>query len=128
MKLSEYLSRPGAVVSLAKAMGIAPALVSQWKNGVRGVPAERCPDIERATGGAVACEDLRPDLAEQWAYLRGTPARSEAQPAAPAPAPVDVCAAEVTDPVDCSLGDPRLGIDRRGPEKRQRIDRRKKDL
>lgn len=28
--------------------------------------------IEAATGGAVTCEDLRPDLAEQWTYLRGT--------------------------------------------------------
>jgi DNA-binding transcriptional regulator YdaS (Cro superfamily) len=36
------------------------------------VPAERCPQIERATDGAVTCEELRPDLAEHWAYLRGT--------------------------------------------------------
>jgi DNA-binding transcriptional regulator YdaS (Cro superfamily) len=28
--------------------------------------------IERATGGAVRCEDLRPDLADDWAYLRAT--------------------------------------------------------
>lgn len=31
-----------------------------------------CIDIERATNGAVTCEDLRPDLADRWAYLRGT--------------------------------------------------------
>lgn len=70
MNLSEYLSRPGAVVSLARSIGIDPPQVSQWKNGVRRVPAERCPDVERATGGAVRCEDLRPDV--DWAYLRGT--------------------------------------------------------
>lgn len=29
-------------------------------------------NIERETLGAVTCEELRPDLAEQWAYLRGT--------------------------------------------------------
>lgn len=29
-------------------------------------------DIERETLGAVTCEELRPDLAAQWAYLRGT--------------------------------------------------------
>lgn len=43
-------------------------LLSQWKNGGRQVPAERCPQIERATGGAVRCEELRPDVA--WDVLR----------------------------------------------------------
>ena len=32
------------------------------------VPAEYCPLIEEATGGAVRCEDLRPDV--KWAVLR----------------------------------------------------------
>lgn len=32
------------------------------------VPAEYCPLIERATTGAVRCEDLRPDIA--WDVLR----------------------------------------------------------
>jgi DNA-binding transcriptional regulator YdaS (Cro superfamily) len=32
------------------------------------VPADRCPVIERETGGAVRCEELRPDV--DWAYLR----------------------------------------------------------
>jgi len=72
MELKKYLEPPGAVVALARSIGVNPVLVSQWKNGVRGVPAARCPDIERATGGAVTCEDLRPDLAEQWAYLRNS--------------------------------------------------------
>lgn len=34
------------------------------------VPADYCPTIERATSGAVRCEDLRPDV--DWAYLRST--------------------------------------------------------
>lgn len=38
-----------------------------WKS--RGnVPAEHCPAIERATGGKVRCEELRPDVA--WEVLR----------------------------------------------------------
>jgi DNA-binding transcriptional regulator YdaS (Cro superfamily) len=53
-------------------LGVRPVSVHQWARGIRPIPAERCPDIERATGGAVTCEELRPDLAEQWAYLRGT--------------------------------------------------------
>lgn len=35
------------------------------------VPAEYCPLIERATGGRVRCEDLRPDVA--WAIVRASP-------------------------------------------------------
>lgn len=31
-------------------------------------PAEYCPALERATRGAVRCEDLRPDV--DWAVLR----------------------------------------------------------
>lgn len=38
---------------------------------MRQVPAERCTDIERATAGAVTCEELRPDL-DMWAYLRNS--------------------------------------------------------
>lgn len=72
MKLSEFLSTPGSVVSLARAIGVAPSVVSQWKNGVRQVPVERCHDIERATEGAVTCEELRPDLADLWAYFRNS--------------------------------------------------------
>lgn len=29
-------------------------------------------DIERQSGGQVTVEELRPDLAEHWAYLRGS--------------------------------------------------------
>jgi DNA-binding transcriptional regulator YdaS (Cro superfamily) len=70
MDLATYLSQPGAVVALAVAIDVAPSLVSQWKNGTRRVPSDRCPSIERATGGIVRCEVLRPDV--DWAYLRGT--------------------------------------------------------
>lgn len=70
MNLTEYLSVIGAVNRLAHDIGAHPVLVSQWKNGRRRVPAERCPAIEKATGGTVRCEDLRPDV--DWAYLRAT--------------------------------------------------------
>ena len=32
--------------------------------------------IEAFTTGIVTCEELRPDLIEQWAYLRNTPAQA----------------------------------------------------
>ena len=61
----------GGVVAAADALELKSYQVfQQW--GRSQVPAERCPDIERATNGAVTCEELRPDLAEQWKYLRST--------------------------------------------------------
>lgn len=56
---------------LARAVGVSQVVISQWKTGMRTIPPERCIDIERATEGKVTCEELRPDLAERWAYLRG---------------------------------------------------------
>lgn len=54
---------------LAKAIGVVPQVVNNWLTRGR-IPAEHCPAIERATNGAVRCEDLRPDV--DWAYLRAT--------------------------------------------------------
>ncbi len=73
MDLKTYLETSqnrGAGLALARAVGVSPVIISQWKTGVRQVAAERCPAIERATAGAVRCEDLRPDV--DWAYLRST--------------------------------------------------------
>lgn len=70
MKLIDYLNKSGSGNQLARDTGIHPVLISQWKTGARQVPADRCIEIERATGGVVRCEDLRPDV--DWAYLRAT--------------------------------------------------------
>lgn len=47
---------------LARLVGVTPAMVWQWENGRRPVPATRCADIEQATGGAVTRQELRPDV------------------------------------------------------------------
>lgn len=61
----------GSQKNLAKMVGVSAQAVFAWI--ARGaVPAEHCPMIEKATKGQVTCEELRPDLAEQWSYLRGT--------------------------------------------------------
>lgn len=60
----------GSQRRLAELLGVTPATINQWVSGRRPVPSERCIDIERATVGAVRCEDIRPDI--DWAYLRGT--------------------------------------------------------
>lgn len=70
MNLDNYLQRHGAGADLARALGVNQVMVSQWRYGIKQVPAERCPAIEKATCGAVRCEDLRPDV--DWAYLRAT--------------------------------------------------------
>ena len=59
----------GGVSGLARQLGVKAPTVSQWVNGKRPIPAERCPQIEQVTGGLVRCEDLRPDV--NWAVLRG---------------------------------------------------------
>jgi DNA-binding transcriptional regulator YdaS (Cro superfamily) len=64
-RAAEALGSQGA---LAHLLGVSKGAVSQWKSPGRRVPAEYCPLIERATNGAVRCEDLRPDV--DWAYLR----------------------------------------------------------
>lgn len=56
----------GSASNLARALGVSIQVVTNWRT--RGVPAERCPDIEQATGGKVRCEELRPDVA--WSVLR----------------------------------------------------------
>lgn len=69
----------GSQTALANLLAVSKGAVSQWKEPGRRVPAEYCPLIERATAGAVRCEDLRPDMA--WDVLR-LQAGIETEPAA----------------------------------------------
>ena len=70
MQLREYIdAQRGRAAELARVLRITPTLIAQWSS-TRQVPAERCPSIEKATSGAVRCEELRPDV--DWAYLRAT--------------------------------------------------------
>lgn len=84
MDLKTYLSAQprGTAASLAEKIGVNRVLVSQWaaEKNPRQVPAEHCPAIERATGGAVVCEVLRPDV--DWAALRGKKPKKPAAEAA----------------------------------------------
>ncbi|WP_311221362.1 MULTISPECIES: helix-turn-helix domain-containing protein [unclassified Acidovorax] len=58
----------GNQTHLAAALKVSKGAVSQWKEPSGRVPAEHCPAIERLTGGAVRCEQLRPDI--EWSVLR----------------------------------------------------------
>jgi len=77
MNLRTYLSgRRGRAAHLAKAIGVSPVTIHNWAyDAGKQVPAERCPEIEKATSGLVTCEEMRPDV--DWAYLRGTSLNKE---------------------------------------------------
>lgn len=58
------LQRALALVGIgvvARHCGISPQSVHRWK--VSGVPFDRAPGIEVATGGRVRCEDICPGVA-----------------------------------------------------------------
>ena len=57
----------GSQSALAAALDIKQPTVSEWVRHQRPVPHSLCPSIERATKGAVTCEQLRPDLS--WARI-----------------------------------------------------------
>lgn len=52
--------------ALARAIGVTPWAVSKWD--INNPPKERCLAIERATGGQITAEQLRPDI--NWQYVR----------------------------------------------------------
>lgn len=60
----------GGQAAMSRKLCVSSPTVNQWVMGVRQIPAERCPAIEKATEGIVTCEDLRPDV--DWDYLRRT--------------------------------------------------------
>lgn len=69
MRLADHLlTLPrGAQLRIARAVGVTPVAVSQWAAGAKQVPVGRCALVERATGGHVSVDELRPDI--PWARL-----------------------------------------------------------
>jgi len=60
--LTKAIEHFGTASALAGALGVKPSSVSQWRDGTRPLPLDRAMQIERATSGAVTCEELRPDV------------------------------------------------------------------
>ena len=56
----------GGLGALARILSVSAPTVSQWKSGIRPIPAERCVEIEQVTNGQVTRKDLRPD---DWAQI-----------------------------------------------------------
>ena len=63
----------GRAAVLARAIGVSQPIMARWVSGEE-IPENRARQIERATGGAVTCEEMRPDLVEEFAYMRTRPA------------------------------------------------------
>lgn len=76
----------GGPTAVARMVGCRVPSVIEWRK--RGIPADRCPAIERATSGAVTVEVLRPDAAwsripdPAWPHPAGRPVIDVARPVA----------------------------------------------
>lgn len=75
MQLKTWLNiKNGRRIALARHLDVAPSFVQKLllpKNlGGKDVPFERCSQIEQFTSGAVTCEEMRPDLAADFEYMR----------------------------------------------------------
>lgn len=61
----------GTLTKLAADLGVSPQVVVNWR--ARGVPIERCSDLEAASKGTVRRWELRPDDWHRiWPELIGT--------------------------------------------------------
>lgn len=87
--MSDLIEQLGGTVAVSRMAGVAPPSVTAWRK--RGIPADRCPAIERATAEAGAMVDvhtLRPDVAwsripdPTWPHPAGRPVIDVARPVA----------------------------------------------
>jgi DNA-binding transcriptional regulator YdaS (Cro superfamily) len=70
--LNRATQAAGGVTALARLMGVQKQLIVSWRT--RGVPVERCAQLEAETGRAVMRWDLRPDDWHRiWPELVGMP-------------------------------------------------------
>lgn len=88
MRLIDYLADSNLTQArFAARIGAHAPDLSRWLDGVRTMPAGRCPQIELATEGRVTCEELRPDVHwirvpdPDWPHPQGRPAIDVAAPA-----------------------------------------------
>lgn len=74
MKLKNWTDEErGRQAQLAREIAVSLPTMTRWTNEQDKIPEDRARQIERATGGAVTCEEMRPDLVEEFAYMRTRP-------------------------------------------------------
>ncbi|HOX27342.1 MAG TPA: YdaS family helix-turn-helix protein [Candidatus Krumholzibacteria bacterium] len=72
MQLIHYIQGLGDEdkrVAFAERAGTSPAYLLQLAYGYKRASVNMCVSIEKASRGAVRCEELRKDV--DWAYLKG---------------------------------------------------------
>lgn len=71
MKLKNWTdAERGKQAWLAREVGVSLPTMTRWVNEQDEIPENRCRQIEKATNGAVTCEEMRPDLAADFEYMR----------------------------------------------------------
>ncbi|MGE3346074.1 MAG: YdaS family helix-turn-helix protein [Ramlibacter sp.] len=81
MKLNQWLQQQrGRQAALAAHLGMKPPTVSDWGAGQKQIPLVHCPAIQEFTGGAVTCEELRPDKVAYFALIRQQAGQQDARP------------------------------------------------
>lgn len=78
MNLKNWVDmKRGRRFALARHLGVSAVFVQKLvlpkDEGGKDVPFERCRAIEQFTGGAVTCEEMRPDLVAEFEYMRSRP-------------------------------------------------------
>lgn len=75
--MDQVIDRLGGSSAVARIVGVKSPSVTEWRR--RGIPADRCPALERASEGKVTCEEMRPDVVwhrvpdAEWPHPQGRP-------------------------------------------------------
>ena len=64
---AKFVESVGGPSAAARMLGVSVQAVCFWRDGERKFPAESCPTVEKLSGGAIRCEDLRPDV--EWSVI-----------------------------------------------------------
>lgn len=73
-KMTRAIEVVGGASKLATVLGVSLQAVCFWRDGKRQMPVQHCSAIERATGGQVTRQDLRPsDWQDIWPELAAKP-------------------------------------------------------
>lgn len=76
MKFNDWVNmQRGRSLAVARHLGVTPPVVSDWCTGQKSIAAIHCKAIENFTGGAVTCQEMRPnDWHKYWPELAQSPA------------------------------------------------------
>lgn len=75
--MPDLIDKLGGPTVVARMCDVRVPSVIDWRRS--GIPRDRCPDIERASGGKVTCDEMRPEVAwvrvpdPDWPHPGGRP-------------------------------------------------------